>query len=214
MLFNKTMKIDLHFHFRARKKDRMDWLKSMIKKADSIGIEGIALLDHNYFPEDSIINEARLTCPNITFWRACELDIRDNKSKMKNHVVVLSEDALPFDYSKGVSLEDLHLLTEYSKREDVLTMLAHPFRHNQEICFDLSAFHPDLIDSVGRTANQHYLKEVVRLAAKWDMGLASASDSHRSSHTGHHWIELKDKVKTIAQLKTMTKQGQYRLASR
>ena len=57
------MKVDLHFHFRRRKEDRMVRLQQMVKRAEECGIRGIALLDHNYFPDDEVMGVARESAP-------------------------------------------------------------------------------------------------------------------------------------------------------
>ena len=208
------MRVDLHFHFRRHKKDRVERLRNMVKKAEECGIRGVALLDHNYFPTDEDLGIARAAAPLITFWRACELDIRDEGRGVKNHVVVVSESGLPFPVVEGISTRDIGLLAEATSRGDVLTMLAHPFRGNHlHIAFDFNQFCPTLIDAVGRTANQEQLKRVVYLAAAWGMGLASASDSHETRHVGRHWMDFQEDAKTISDLTRMAHLSYYSLAA-
>jgi predicted metal-dependent phosphoesterase TrpH len=208
------MKVDLHFHFRHRKDDRDERLRQMVARAQECDVRGIALLDHNYFPSDENLDVARKAAPLITFWRACELDIIDEARGVKSHMVVVSDAGLPFDISRGLTTQNIPMLTEAAQAEGVLTMLAHPFRHNRmHIAFDLHQFKPDLIDAIGRTANQEKLRKVATLASAFGMGLASASDSHETRHVGRHWINFQNDAKTVVDLKTMVSRSQYSLVA-
>lgn len=208
------MKVDLHFHFRRTKDDKIERLESMVRRAEQCGIRGIALLDHNYFPTDDELDVARKAAPLITFWRACELDVIDESRHVKSHVVVVSETGLPFDISHGVQTSGISQLAEMTKGDDVLTMLAHPFRSDRlYLSFDLFQFTPKLIDAVGRTANQRELRRVVALASAFGIGLASASDSHSTRHIGRHWMDFHEDAKTVADLKKMVRLSHYSIVA-
>jgi predicted metal-dependent phosphoesterase TrpH len=208
------MRVDLHFHFRRRKEDRLPRLAAMLKEAEAAGIGGMALLDHDWFPTDEVMAFARESAPSITFWRACELTIFDEARGHKDHVVVASDAPLDLAVSGGLSTKDIGLLVKALEgRNDVLTMLAHPFRRRHALSFDLHQFRPTLIDAIGRSANQEALRSVTRLAAAWGMGLACASDSHRRGDVGRHYMDFIGAPKTIRELALECCLSRYRLVA-
>ena len=207
------MRVDLHFHFCLKKSDRFERLKNMVKEAEKAGIQGIALLDHNWFPTDEVMHLARKAAPSIVFWRACELDVKGDSRAIKEHVVVVSDDGLPFDVSSGISAKEVRRLAEACRRGDVLTMLAHPFRRMDSICFEFVDFRPDLIDFVGRSSNPLAEEKVIAISKQYGIRLASASDSHKVSQVGRHSIDLDDDVKDVGGLVKAIRSGKYSLSA-
>ena len=139
--------------------------------------------------------------------------MRDEARGLKSHVVIVSDGGLPFDVSQGICTKDIGKLAGVCGNEDILTMLAHPFRRGLPIAFDFDQFRPDLIDSVGRSANQAELRKVVKLASHWGMGLASASDSHEVRNVGRHCMDFHEDAKSVSDLTRMVHLSYYSLVA-
>lgn len=206
------MKVDLHFHFRRRKSDRKDRLRLMVQKAESSGIGGIVLLDHQWFADDETLDIARQAAPSIVFWRGCELTIEDEARGFKDDIVIACDQPIDFDTSERLTTRNIGLLVKAIEgRDDVLTMLAHPFRKHYAIAFDFHQFRPDLIEAIGRANNPEALSSVVKLASAWRMVLASTSDAHSVRHVGRHCMDFLINPKTVKELLQACRLSQYKL---
>ena len=207
------MNVDLHFHYRRRFEDVDDRLVKMVKTAEKAGVNGIVLLDHQYFPTNDVLASARKAAPTITFWRGCELTIVDEARQIEDDVVIASDQPIDFDCSHKLSTKNLKAFSEACRRDDVFTMLAHPFRKHNSVAFDFSEFRPIMIDAMGRTANQNSLQKVVNLAACWGMALASNSDAHVCRHIGRHYLDFKDKLDSVKDLIEAVYRSRYRVVT-
>ena len=202
------MKIDLHFHLRTRKENYLDKMIEMIGLASNNGIEGLVLLNHNYYPTDNDVACAKSNFPQLIFFKGIELDVKDEARGIKDHIVIISENKPPFDCSHGVTTKNLKLLKAFSK--DSFTFLAHPLTRHNNFAFDFYDFLPNGIEIAQKTGfSQEQQKEIMRLSSFWGMRLLSCSDSHLNRHVGKFCIEIKKRVSNVGELKKEILSGEY-----
>ena len=192
------MKIDLHVHIHRTSRCARAEPDEMGKAAKAKGLDGIVILDHNYFATE----EDRLKARESGIWafRGMEINVCDDD------VVIISPVAPDFTlrYKEKVTGKDLDKVAEWVYRVGALAILAHPFRRKDTISFDLSRFRCHAIEAVGRHVDVKNRAKIVELAKSFDMQLVSVSDAHKTRQLGGFCIDTalsvadeRDLIKTI-----------------
>ena len=207
--YNGLMKIDLHFHGVRRKK--ADWpgrLRSMMAKAQELGIGVVALLDHDFHPVLEDLVMADDAAPSVRVFKAVEFNVRDKCRHITDHLVVVSELPYDWDISGGITTAELPRLKDYVACSGALTILAHPFRRHPNISFDFYDLLPDAVEIASPGTPAERRPEIERMASRWGMALVENSDSHRVSHVGRFFMEAPDWVSgSLGQLKAAVRSG-------
>ncbi len=183
------MKIDLHCHT-LYSYDAASSPERMIKQAIEMGLDGVAITDHE----------------NTKGWKET-LEI----GKKMNFIVVLGEE---IKTNKGDVLglfmkeqidgykKDPRWVMEEIKKQGGLVIIPHPFHGSEEFKDDITKY-LDLIDGIevfnGRKPSSSPDKKAYEFAQKHNLAMTGGSDSHYYKGIGYAYTQCE--AKTIEELK-------------
>ncbi|MEF2966268.1 PHP domain-containing protein [Paenibacillus sp. M1] len=225
------MKIDLHTHVKLSKKTVFshDYFKEMMAEAKGNGLDAIAMTEHfNTWRYEDIYQVLDRHYPyehgyylaeGMKVFPGLEVDIRET-----GHILVIGarEKVLELrrrlePYTEKGQFVDFRTLLDWSEDEGFLRIGAHPFRvgtplHHlpEKLLKRLDAF--DLngkdIYSQGLEA---YREKINAFGEHLGRPVVGGSDTHQFMQYGSVMNELAGEAETVEDLKTMIRQGAYRI---
>lgn len=171
------MKIDLHTHTTASD-GRMDPEK-IISKAREVGLDGIAITDHNTMKG---FEEAKTVVEETDFLLIPGIEV----SSDHGHILVLGSESNP-------DTRDFEEVLEFAKENNALVIGAHPFAASRS---GIEPEHLKKLDAVEVINNRGYPKgnkKAKEFAEENEMPKTVGSDTHLEEEIGSVWNEIEGK---------------------
>lgn len=197
------MKIELHLHTSRYSACSIVSPKKILRHAAECGYEAVCLTEHDAVWSEAELRELRAEFPRLRIFPGVELTIQ---REPLGHLLVI-----------GTSDEAYLCLAEQggpavlrrARQEDLLTVLAHPFRW--EGAGDLLDGEelPDAIEH--RTCNHDAAAGRLSEIAAGSLALrpVNAGDVHSLAMVGRFWIQTHRPVADVHQLRRAVVEGRY-----
>ena len=180
------MKLDLHVHIKRNSSCAKQQPYEAVLETIANGIDGLALLDHKYHATDKDLPNS-----SILLLRGAEVHIKNKSKKIEDHVVIITEQNIPFPLK--LDSNEVQFIETF-KDSYTLTFLAHPFRRSNYIAFDLNRFTPDAIEILSPNTSKDKQHLIESLGFQHNMAFLSCSDSHKPGRIGKWYIEFDDNL--------------------
>jgi len=194
------MKVELHLHTSRYSACAIHAPHEMIARLIETGYEAVYITEHDAVWRDDDLEDLRAEFPAIRIFPGVELTLGSQ------HLLVLGTTD-PAYLSLGAERAAL----EKARRENHLTVLAHPFRWAGSSVMLGGDMLPDAIEYY--TANHEpgmagiSRAESIRLK----LPLVNASDAHSMDMIAHYWIETHRPVRRADDIRRIVLSGQYEL---
>jgi len=199
------MKIDLHVHVRKVSNCAKETPEAMAKQALEKGLDGIVILDHNYQVSREECDQIEKAVPGIRVFGGIELGVFDE------HVVIIPTETIDFAPEYRRYMDDVKFLKDWVDRTGSLAILAHPYRYHTSITFDMNIFTPHAVEVAGRHVRKSDRMQIRELAKKYDMGMVSVSDAHKTRQLGGYCVNTYYDIDNEKELISCVKRGNYSL---
>lgn len=198
------MKIDLHVHVKKLSRCARTTIPQLVEQLTSHGILGVSAFDHYYFTSQADIDEIHSFNKDITVFRGTEIHIRGPYGKKEDFVLISSKEPI-FDLRHPTLIGVL----DYIHNNDVLTILAHPFRRRDYVDFDFSSFRPDCVEIRSTHIKDENNIKILNLASQYGMRPITNSDAHKPNELGKFYTEIPDGITTCEELKYIIQTNRY-----
>ncbi len=192
---NSSVRIDLHVHSTYSPDSRLR-LEAAVEQLGAVGLQGIALTDHNTLEGHAALRAIAAHHPRAILIPGVEVSTR------QGHVLVYGVSELP---PRGRPLAEL---LDWSRSRDAVVVLAHPFRWTHGAgrrVAERAAVH-DIEARNGRNGEVANLKAEV-IAARRGLGATGGSDAHELSSLGRSFTEFPEEVTSADEALRLLKEG-------
>lgn len=193
------MKIDLHTHTSERSACSIASLEEQLASAKSVGLDGIAVTDHDRFiPTREFIKIREAHAP-FKIFTGIEVTVSENEHIL---VIGLHDNALQ---KRGWNYSQLH---QYVRRFNAFLAIAHPGRF-QKFNLDIDRYPPDAIELRSGNIHAPMIPPIAQLIDRVHVLPIYTSDAHSTNMIGKFYIETEHDIKDDAELVRTLKAGEF-----
>ncbi len=170
-------KIDLHIHYKRRKRDQDTFADEMCRAAKEKGLSAIAFTEHDQHLPPSELN--RLAGEHsICVYQAMEV-------QCYSHDLLVYGETMP-DVTGGDN-ERAASIAILREAGTLAVILAHPFRKGKPIRPEIAELSPDGIEVASCNTPPWAIPAILEFAKVHGSGLYVNSDAHKERRVGGHW---------------------------
>ena len=205
------MKVDLHTHTAEHSDCGQSDAIDMVTMARLRGLDGVAVTDHWHHLSAADRDRLQRGGGPIRVFRGAEIAVREQPGAEFEDVLVITDVPCPELYAPGP--DHPGRVAEFAMQTGALTILAHPFRYQDGIAFDLGRFCPDAVEIASQNVDPRGHDRIVALAERWGMRLVAASDAHHTREVGLFYVELDEAAGSEIELAQAIRSGAFALGS-
>ena len=187
------MRYDLHSHTSEYSPCSVISADELCRLAPALGIEGIALTEHDlWWPQDEIA-ALRAHHPELTIFDGMERSCREGHFLVFLPEISNSRDTLP--------PATVHDLSPWTHERDGMLIWAHPFRfESMRLPFWLKKVPIDGMEVTSSNMNLQLSELAESVATEYGILPLTNSDAHDADSLGHYWNEFNSDLHTVEQL--------------
>jgi len=178
------VRLDLHVHS-SWSPDGRDDLEHLVAQATAVGLDGLALTDHNTVRGHAALEELRQRHRNLRLLPGVEVSTRDG------HLLAYGVRELP---PRGLSVE---ATAEWVVAHGGVPVLAHPFRWVHGVGAERGRSVPvPALEAVNGHTGIRANERAQRLAQGRRLGTTGGSDAHSGGDVGRAWTIFPEGAET------------------
>ena len=214
------MKIDLHVHINRTSRCARQEPEEAATKAKSLGIDGIVILDHHYYPTQEECHKTEQET-GVKIFKGIEITVKADGSDAisgtrggANDLVIISNQSPQCEtgqYHRPITTSELPVLLEHVAKTNGLSILAHPYRRDKPLVIDLGKYHIDCVEIASRNTAVHNRDKILETAERYGMVCVADSDAHKTRHLGCFCIETDEPVNDESELAHIVKAKKFSL---
>ncbi|MFP4104900.1 MAG: PHP domain-containing protein [Phycisphaerae bacterium] len=196
------MKIELHAHtYRYSACSRVTPTQ-LAAAAIRSGYEGLFITEHDAVWTEWEMDLLREEFPQLRIFPGIEVTV---ESDWMLHVLVLGTHD-----PKYTQITDYSELIETAREDELLTVLAHPYRSG-DFAGELleAAPRPDAIEYMTNNQEGEQSKRAARTASRFGLKLLNAGDTHAAFMLDRYYIETARPVEYEAEIRDIILNGEY-----
>ena len=177
-MLTKLYLVDLHVHIKRRVRDTEYFAEEQIKRAIDIGLDAIAITEHNqYLPPDELQSLRDKYAPFVIY-SGVEVNTKDREDILVfggECVRAFLEVKLPWPHGSDELITDV-------RGHGGATCIAHPFRRRPLLTDDRK--YPDAIEVRSRHTPVRHYKELCEVVLNTGLEPLCNSDAHKPRQLG------------------------------
>ena len=197
------MKIELHLHTNRYSQCALNTPEEMITRLVKLDYDAVFITEHDTVWSGNELEELQWQFPLIRIFPGLELTLYSEKGF--GHLLILGTKDPTF-----LEMTDAGAVLARARRQQCLTVLAHPYRWEGAGEMIAQGYYPDAMEYY--SPNQDPLQVVMsRVSAeRLHLPLVNSGDSHGVDFLGRFWIETPRPVESPGQLRRMILGGDYK----
>lgn len=196
------MKIELHLHTDRYSACATASPVDMLHCAESLGYECVFLTEHDEVWPDEHLRELRSQFPLLTIFGGVERTITNDRGFC--HLLILGTSDETF-----LEMQEPGAILARARRQQCLTVLAHPYRWEGASEMLNQGFFPDALEYHTPNHESALAGLSAATAEKLALPLVNTSDAHGPDFLGRFWVETRDPIHSPADLRRAICNGQY-----
>jgi histidinol phosphatase-like PHP family hydrolase len=199
------MILDLHTHTQQRSLCSHVSEKALIKRAIDMGLNGIAITDHNALVSPEKLKELNENYHPFLIFKGIEISLMTRQRWQDFLVIGLDNPVLErteWDYKH---------LVDWVRKNKGWICWAHPFRYCQDMPPEIAQIPPDAMEICSTNIHERTVPLIRQWAEKLDCKLVGVSDAHYLEDVGYHTIRLSRPVATNQELVLLLKNREFEI---
>ena len=201
------MKVELHLHTSRYSACGTATPAELMEALIAAGYEAVFITEHDALWSPWELDQLQGEYPRIRIFPGVELSLPRGAFQ---HLLVLGTSDLQY-----LSMsDDPAAILDKARRENCLTILAHPFRWEEASRMLGQGLRPDAIEY--RTCNQDgaAAEQALQTARQLSLPCVNTGDTHGLDFIGRFWIETPLALRDAADIRGIVLDGAYRNCSR
>jgi predicted metal-dependent phosphoesterase TrpH len=184
------MKIDHHLHTYRHSPDSMIDPLELVEYAREIGLDGLAITEHDYQWEADELAELAVRAAPLRVFSGAEISAREG------HFLVYGLPSLD-EVPPGITLAEL---LKTVRLHQAAIVAAHPFRWDQAFDAIVAEQGPvfDALELVSNNVSAETRMKTEALLRKHPMGSTGSSDAHDLEVVGCYFTEFDERIDSLA----------------
>jgi predicted metal-dependent phosphoesterase TrpH len=200
------MRYDLHAHTAEYSPCSAIAAEELCRLAVALGIDGIALTEHDLWRPPDELAALRTRYPELTIFAGMERSCREG------HFLVFLPEGV--DPRGSLPPNTVHTLSPWTHDRGGLLIWAHPFRfESRRIPFWLGNVPIDGIEVTSSNMSLQLSDLAESVATEYGILPLSNSDAHDAESLGRHWNEFDTDLQSVAQLIGYVRNGKDKMDS-
>ena len=197
------MKVALHVHTNLYSICSKTPPEHILREYVICGYDVVFITEHDAIWSPQELDEMRAKFPELKIFSGLELTLFQPNSLA--HLLILG--ATDDDYLYMASPDQV---VDAAKENDLLTVLAHPYRYEDSDEMLRRGIYPDAIEYRTNTHHkeEHAIKSA-KFAEEHSIKLVNSDDAHRVQDIGNYWIETDRAINTPSDLRSIVLDGDY-----
>jgi len=197
------MRYDLHTHTAEYSPCSAITADELCRLAPALGIDGIALTEHDLWRPQGELAALRESHPELTIFDGMERSCREG-----HFLVFLPEET---GLHAAMPPDTVHALSAWTRERGGLLIWAHPFRfESRRIPFWLSTVPIDGIEVISSNMDLQLSELAESVATEYGILPFFNSDAHEAESVGRYWNEFDAHLHSVDQLIAHVTSGSLR----
>lgn len=206
------MRIDMHTHTAEYSGCSVISGVDLLQTARDNGLDAVVITDHVHHLTGDDRDRLQQAVPEVRVFRGVEISIGGTTWEQigVDDILLICTDKAA-EQLDGLRDQEIDRLVEFARQADALTILAHPFRFNEQLAFDIERFRPDAVEVASGNMSPSVRRRARELAQQNDLPMVANSDAHNHEPIGMYYVDVPYDVHTEAELARAIRNGDFRI---
>jgi len=203
------MRLDLHCHTKERSSCSQVGEEALITRAIQLGLDGVALTDHNRLPPPERLAELNRKYHPFRVFTGIEISLETASESWQDFLVLGLSDSIletaTWTYPK---------LVKWVRRNQGWLVMAHPFRYRRGMPREVIDDPPDALEMYSTNIDPASAPRIEAAARAMGCQVIGTSDAHLAEEVGYYTLVLAQPAASEAELLVQLKKGAFQIRKR